>query len=68
MFDVRPSGNADEFARSVYGIAQYFGGPLDEERIDRFSQVLPIERMHAAIAKAAREPDSRGGSPSLGFG
>ena len=49
MFEVRPSSTADEFARSVYGIAQYFGGPLDEERIDRFSKVLPFERMHAAF-------------------
>jgi predicted acetyltransferase len=49
VFEVRPSSNADEFARSVYAIAQYFGGPLDEARIDRFSQVLPFERMHAAF-------------------
>src|SRR6266404_5495790 len=49
MFEVRPSGNADEYARSVYGIAQYFGGPLDEERTDRFSKLLPFERMHAAF-------------------
>jgi predicted acetyltransferase len=49
VFEVRPTSNADEFARSVYGIAQYFGGPLDEERTDRFSKVLPFERMHAAF-------------------
>jgi len=49
VFEVRPSSNADEFARSVYGIAQYFGGPLDEERTDRFSKLLPFERMHAAF-------------------
>jgi predicted acetyltransferase len=49
VFEVRPSSNADEFARSVYAIAQYFGGPLDEERIDRFSKVLPFERMHVAF-------------------
>ena len=49
MFEVRPSRNADEFGRAVYGIAQYFGGPLTEERIERFAQVLPIERMHAAF-------------------
>jgi predicted acetyltransferase len=49
MFEVRPSSNADEYARSVYGIAQYFGGPLDEERTNRFSKVLPFERMHAAF-------------------
>src|ERR1700704_2914981 len=47
--EVRPSSDADEFARSVYAIAQYFGGPLDEERIDRFSKVLPFERMHVAF-------------------
>jgi len=49
MFEVRPSSNADEFGRSVYAIAEYFGAPLDEERIDRFKQVLPFERMHAAF-------------------
>jgi hypothetical protein len=41
VFEVRPSSNADEFARSVYGITQYFGAPLDEDRVDRFKQVLP---------------------------
>jgi predicted acetyltransferase len=49
VFEVRPSSNADEFGRSVYAIAQYFGGPLNEDRINRFSQVLPFERMHAAF-------------------
>jgi predicted acetyltransferase len=49
VFEVRPSSNADEFARSVYGIAQYFGPPLEQERIDRFKQILPFERMHAAF-------------------
>jgi hypothetical protein len=49
MFEVRPSGDTDEFARSIYAIAQYFGGPLDEGRLNRFKQVLPFERMHAAF-------------------
>src|SRR4051812_13647256 len=49
MFEVRPSSNADEFGRAVYGIGQYFGGPPTEEQIDRFKQVLPFERMHAAF-------------------
>ena len=49
MFEVRPCSSADEYARSVYGIAQYFGGPLEEDRIDRFSKVLPFERTHAAF-------------------
>jgi predicted acetyltransferase len=49
VFEVRPALNADEFGRAVYGIGQYFGGPLTEERIDRFSRLLPFERMHAAF-------------------
>ena len=36
-------------ARRSTGSRQYFGGPLDEERIERFSKVLPFERMHAAF-------------------
>ncbi len=50
MFEVRPCSNADEYARAVYGIAQYFGGPLDDARVDRFSKVLPFERTHAAFS------------------
>jgi predicted acetyltransferase len=49
VFEVRPTNDADEFARAVYGIAQYFGPPLTEERVERFNQVLPLERMHAAF-------------------
>jgi predicted acetyltransferase len=49
VFEVRPSRDADEFGGAVYGIGQYFGGPLTEERIDRFSRLLPFERMHAAF-------------------
>jgi predicted acetyltransferase len=48
MFEVRPTSDAQEFADAVYGIGQYFGPPLDEARVERFSSVLPIERMHAA--------------------
>lgn len=49
MFEIRPSSNAEEFGSAVYGIGQYFGGPLTEERINRFNQLLPFERMHAAF-------------------
>jgi predicted acetyltransferase len=49
MFDVRPTATAEEFAQAFYGIGQYFGGPLTEEQLDRFRQVLPFERMHAAF-------------------
>jgi predicted acetyltransferase len=49
VLEVRPSSNSDEFARAIYGIGQYFGGPLTEERIERFRQLMPYERMHAAF-------------------
>jgi predicted acetyltransferase len=47
-FDVRPSANLDEFGRAVFAIGQYFGLDPTEERMERFSKNLPIERMHAA--------------------
>jgi predicted acetyltransferase len=47
-FRVQATANAEEFADAVYAIGQYFGGPLTEERVERFKQVLPFERMHAA--------------------
>lgn len=49
MFQVRPSRDREEFGRAVYGIGQYFGAAPSEEQIDRFTQVLPIDRMHAAF-------------------
>jgi len=49
MFDVRPVRDSDEFARAFYAIGQYFGAPLDQERIDRFLQFFELERMHAAF-------------------
>src|SRR5882757_1878716 len=47
--EVRPCADKDEFRRAVDAIAQYFGPPLTEERIDRFSRVLDVGRMHAAF-------------------
>jgi len=49
VFEVRPSRDLEEFGRAVFGIAQYFGASPDEERLRRFSKVLEIERMHAAL-------------------
>ena len=49
MFDVRPAGDTEEFGRALYGIGQYFGAPPTEEQLGRFTQVLPVERMHAAF-------------------
>ena len=47
-FDVRPSANLDEFSQAVFAIGQYFGMEPTEERMERFSRNLPIERMHGA--------------------
>jgi predicted acetyltransferase len=49
VFDVRATSTAEEYADAIYAIGQYFGGPLTEERVDRFKQVLPFDRMHAAF-------------------
>ena len=49
MFDVRPARDRDEYGRAIYGIGQYFGAAPTEERLERFSKVLPVERMHAAF-------------------
>jgi hypothetical protein len=47
--EVRPTRDQDEFARAVYGIAQYFGAPPEEERLVRLGKVLELGRMHAAF-------------------
>ena len=45
---VRPCRDLDEFGQAVFAIGQYFGMEPTEERMERFSKNLPIERMHAA--------------------
>jgi predicted acetyltransferase len=49
MFEVRPTTDAAEFGHAFNGIGQYFNAELTEERLERFQQVLPFERMHAAF-------------------
>jgi predicted acetyltransferase len=49
VFDVRRTENLDEFERAFLAIGQYFGTELTPERIERFTQSLPLERMHAAF-------------------
>jgi len=49
VFEVRPSRDLEEFGRAIFGIGQYFGAPPDEERLQRFSKVLELERMLAAL-------------------
>lgn len=46
---VRPCADLDEFGRAVLGVGQYFGMGQDDERMERFSKNLPLERMHAAL-------------------
>ena len=47
-FDVRPCGDLSEYDGAFMSIGQYFGNEPDPERAERFSRMLPIERMHAA--------------------
>jgi predicted acetyltransferase len=48
MFEVRPSSGLEEYGDATFGIGQYFGARPDAERLQRFSKLLEIERMHAA--------------------
>ncbi len=47
--DVRPTKDLGEFKAAIGAIFHYFGGGLDDERSNRFSKLLPFERMHAAF-------------------
>jgi predicted acetyltransferase len=47
-FKVAPCADLDEFTQAVFAIGQYFSLDPTEERMERFSKNLPIERMHAA--------------------
>ncbi len=49
MFDVRPCADQDEYGRAIGAIGQYFNPPPGEEMLERFVQMLPHERMHAAF-------------------
>ena len=49
MFEVRTTRDREELGRAIYGIAQYFGGYPTDEQLERFGQLLPLDRMHAAF-------------------
>jgi len=51
--EVRPVQNLDEFTNGVLSIGQYFGMVATEERMQRFSNLIPFERMHAAWSNGA---------------
>ncbi len=45
----RPCTSADELRAALGGIFHYFGDRPDDESLERFAQLLPAERMHAAL-------------------
>ena len=47
-FEVRPCGDLAEFGKAFMAIGQYFGQEPDPVGGERFSRLIPIERMHAA--------------------
>ncbi|MFL5737157.1 MAG: GNAT family N-acetyltransferase, partial [Actinomycetota bacterium] len=52
-FDVRPAADLDEFTSAVLAIGQYFGMVPEEERMQRFTNLLPLERMYGAWSDGA---------------
>jgi predicted acetyltransferase len=62
-FRVRTCADLDEFGRAVLGVGQYFGMEPTDERMERFSRNLPLERMHAAFEAG----DIVGGAGAFSF-
>ena len=52
-FDVRPVADLDEFTRAIFAIGQYFGMVPTEERMQRFADLVGLDRMHAAWSDRA---------------
>jgi predicted acetyltransferase len=52
-FEVRTVKDLDEFTSAVYAIGQYFGMVPTEERMQRFLDLVTLERMHAACSDGA---------------
>ena len=48
-YRVRPCRSLDELGTALGAIGHYFGWVPSPEEVERFSQVLPVERMHAAF-------------------
>ena len=47
-FEVHPATDNEEYGEALQAIGQYFGMQLNDEAIERFLKVLPLDRMHAA--------------------
>jgi len=52
-FDVRPVKDLDEFTSAIFAIGQYFGMVPTEERMQRFADLVGLDRMHAAWSDRA---------------
>jgi predicted acetyltransferase len=48
-YRVRPCRSLDELAKALGAIGHYFGWVPSAEEVERFSKLLPVERMHAAF-------------------
>jgi predicted acetyltransferase len=48
-YRVRPCRSLDELGRAASAIGHYFGWVPSEEEVERFSQAIPVDRMHAAL-------------------
>jgi predicted acetyltransferase len=46
---VRPTRDLAEYGRALGAIEHYFGGGEEEAEVERFTPLLPVERMHAAF-------------------
>ncbi|MBA3332398.1 MAG: GNAT family N-acetyltransferase [Actinobacteria bacterium] len=48
-YRIRPCRSLDELGQAAGAIGHYFGWVPTDEEVERFSQVIPPERMHAAF-------------------
>jgi predicted acetyltransferase len=48
-YRVRPCRSLDEFAKAVGAIGHYFGWVPTADEVERFSKLLPVDRMHATF-------------------
>jgi predicted acetyltransferase len=46
-FEVRPVADNEEYKDAIHAIGQYFGMQLNDEQVERFLRVLPLDRTHA---------------------
>jgi predicted acetyltransferase len=48
VIEVRPAGDLDEFRQGLAAIGHFFGWEPSEEEVQRFSKLLPVDRMLVA--------------------